>query len=406
MIFIEVIIVLNFLNFYSCNDNVGDENSIESLGAINQRVKSREFPSVFQAWGNATNLASETLNETRARHDLAWWGISDVDGLVWDTDLVGGFRVLATGFTDASIEKGMAFRRELLSNNPNMILLANLNYRGAKSAWLPESHEWWLRDTDGNKIVSWTGGGEPWYMLDFANPDLRSQVAGWARAAIKSGVYDGVLLDWWDEDQKSDARMALLKAVRSAIGDTCLIVINANDRYSIKSAPYINGVFMETAANTPTTSARWEEIKNVLMWNQINVLEPKLVCLEVWYENSREELNRMRAATTLSMILSDGYCLFSEPNSVPGVDHKHDWYPFWDKTLGKAIEKGTLQSNGTYIRKFENGYAVYNPMGNGPVTTEFQVDLFRVSTGESAKSHILQDQDGEIFLNSQTLKHP
>ena len=402
MIFIEVILVITFLNLYSCNSDAGDENTIELTGNINNRVKSREFPSVFQAWGDATNLPSETINETRARHDLVWWGISDADGLVWDTDPVGGYRVLSTGFTDASIEKGLNFRRVMLNYNPNIILLANLNYRGAKSAWLPDNHEWWLRDTDGNKIVSWTGGGEPWYMLDFANPELRSQVAEWARAAIKSGVYDGVLLDWWDEDEKPDARMALLKSVRSVIGDTFLIVVNANDRYSIKSAPYINGVFMETAAKTPTTPVRWEEIKNVLIWNQKNVLEPKLVCLEVWYENSREESNRMRAVTTMSMILSDGYCLFSEPNSVPGIDHKHDWYSFWDKRLGKATEGGSLQSNGAYRRKFENGYAVYNPMGNGPVTVEFQMDLFRVSTGEMAKSHILMDQDGEIFLNSKT----
>lgn len=399
IVFKDFFLVLSIVNI-SCSDNGSDTIINESQRTINQRVNSREFPSVFQAWGDATTLASESLTQTRARHDLIWWGIGDADGLVWDTETVGGYRDLATGFTNSSIEKGLAFRHELLSINPKMILLANLNYRGAKSGWLPENHEWWLRDTDGNKIVSWTGGGEPWYMLDFANPELRSYVAEWARAAIKSGVYDGVLLDWWDEDQKPDARIALLRAVRFAIGDSCLIVVNANDRYSIKSAPYINGVFMETAAKTPTTRARWEEIKNVLIWNQKNVLEPKLVCLEVWYENSSEELNRMRAVTTMSMILSDGYCLFSEPNSAPGVDHKHEWCSFWEKRLGKATEEGRLQANGAYFRKFENGYAFYNPMGNGSVTVEFQMDLFRVSTGEMDKTHILQDQDGEIFLKS------
>ena len=365
---------------------------------ISRRVKSRTFPSIFQAWGEATNLPREDPMVTIARHDLVWNGAESF-GLEWDTELVGGYRVLAEGFTESSIVDALNFRRQLLELNPNIILIVNLNYRGAKASWLPDDHAWWLRDADGNKIVSWTGGQEPWYRLDFANPDLTVQVGKWARSAVNSGVFDGVLLDWWDENQQTNARLALIQEVRRAISDTCLIIVNANDRYSVQSAPYINGVFMETGSNIPKTPARWKEIQDALAWNQANVLEPKLVCLEVWYDKSRDELNRMRAATTMSLTLSDGYCLFSEPNSVPGLDHRHDWYSFWNKSLGKAVGKGSLQGNGTYMREFENGYAVYNPMGNGQVTVEFSDNYISVATGVSAKAHNVADQDGDIFLH-------
>lgn len=157
---------------------------------------------------------------------------------------------------------------------------------------------------------------------------------------------------------------------------------------------------METGTKTTraTTPARWAEIQNTLEWNQANVLEPKLVCLEIWYDQSMDEPSRMRATTTLSLTLSNGYCLFSEPNSAPGVDHKHWWWTFWDKSLGKAVGEGSLQGNGSYKRQFENGYAVYNPMGNGQVTVTFPVNYVRVSTGVSATTHNVVDQDGDIFL--------
>jgi len=154
---------------------------------------------------------------------------------------------------------------------------------------------------------------------------------------------------------------------------------------------------METGRNIPQTADRWNAIKDALTWNQANILEPKLVCLEIWYVNSRNEPNRMRAATTLSLTLSDGYCLFSAPNFL-GFNHDHDWYTFWNKSLGKAVGAGSLQAGSTYMREFENGYALYNPMGNGQVIVEFEENYISVATGISAKAHNVADQDGDIFL--------
>jgi hypothetical protein len=103
----------------------------------------------------------------------------------------------------------------------------------------------------------------------------------------------------------------------------------------------------------------------------------------------------------MSLTLSDGYVLFGEDNEAAGVDHKHWWYDFWNKSLGKAVGGlNSLQTNGTYMREFENGYAVYNPMGNGQVTVTFPANYVSVSTGVSAKVHNVPDQDGEIFLRA------
>lgn len=371
---------------------------------ITQRVKTRSFPSVFQAWGGILNKQGEDKQVSFARHDLSWWGICDEDGLVWDCPVGTDDRILATKFTEASIVNGLNFRNNLLVKNPNVVLLANLNYRGAKAAWLPYDHEWWMRDAGGNRIVSQvnTDPTKVWYRLDFQKPALRTQVATWAAAAVNSGVYDGVLIDWWDENiaTELDARMDMIQQIRNAIPNG-LIIVNSNDRKPTKAAPYINGVFMETGTKTTraTTPARWVEIQNTLEWNQANVLEPKLVCLEIWYQTNFDEPSRMRAATTMSLTLSDGYVLFGEDNDAAGVDHKHWWYDFWNKSLGKAVGGlNSLQANGTYMREFENGYAVYNPMGNGQVTVTFPVNYIRVSTGASAKVHNIHDQDGEIFL--------
>jgi hypothetical protein len=43
----------------------------------------------------------------------------------------------------------------------------------------------------------------------------------------------------------------------------------------------------------------------------------------------------------------------------------HDWYPFWDKSLGRPVgAPGTLDRPdlpGAYMRQFEKGEAVFNP---------------------------------------------
>jgi len=95
-------------------------------------------------------------------------------------------------------------------------------------------------------------------------------------------------------------------------------------------------------------------------WAEVNLREPRVNCLETWYHRSRDDLHLVRATTTLALTHSDGYCLFSDPNPLPTPDHLHNWYSFWNKSLGKPVAKGTADPDGTVRREFENGTAVYN----------------------------------------------
>ena len=97
-------------------------------------------------------------------------------------------------------------------------------------------------------------------------------------------------------------------------------------------------------ARPPRTGS---EIADTLAWAEVNLREPRVNCLETWFHKSRDDLNLMRATTTLALTHSDGYCLFSDPNPLPTPDHLHNWYTFWNRSLGKPVAKGTANSDGT-----------------------------------------------------------
>jgi len=354
--------------------------------SIARRISARDFPSVFQAWSPADNLPNKDRWATMALHDLVWHGPGGF-GLVWDTNPVG----LAEAFTPESIEAGRKIRRKLLDMNPNIILIAEIRYRDAHPNFLPEGHRWWKRDKEGDLVKGWGEGG--FICMDFANPEFRKHVAKRAGAAVQSGVFDGVMLDWWSDDEH---RLALVKTVREAIGDKYLIIANTNDRTAPQSASYINGYFMECTRSK--TIDDWRRIEITLEWAEKNLRQPRVNCLETWYHNSREELNLMRATTTLALTHSDGYCLFSDPNPLPTGDHRHNWYPFWDKNLGKPVSNGVTRSDGTIVREFENGTVVYNPMGNKNVEVVFSENRRSVATGLSSGRHKLACPDGDIYL--------
>jgi len=365
---------------------VDQKNVIAREEPIAERIADRDFPSVFQAWSPADNLPGEDELRITARHDLAWHGARWY-GLEWDKSPSGLGEVLKP----ESIEAGLVKRKALLELNPNIILIAEIRYRDASKRFLPEGHEWWRREKDGKLTEGWDEGG--FIQLDFDNPAFREHVARRAKAVVGSGVVDGILLDWWHDD---DSRLELIKLVRKAIGDDHLILTNANDRTTPKTAPYINGYFMECYRSK--TPADWDRIANTLKWAEKNLRPPRVNCLETWYHNSRDDLNLMRAATTLSLTCSDGYCLFSDPNPLPSPDHKHNWYPFWDTKIGRPTAEGVTMPDGTVRRQFENGTAVYNPMGNKTAKVSFDETRTSVSTGKTAKSHVLNSCDGDIYL--------
>ena len=351
-----------------------------------ERIQSRTFPSVFQAWSPAENVEDETPLHTVARHDLVFH-VPELFRLRWNRMNTG----LADGFTTDSIARANSLRQNLLTLNPNLVLIAEIRYRDAYKGYLPEGHKWWLRDEKGEIVAGWEEGG--FLCLDFHNPEFRSQVARQAKAAVDSGAVDGVMLDWWSDDP---SRLALIQEVRKAIGEKAIILANANDRQTPQTAPYINGYFMECTESK--TAQDWKRIADTLAWAERHLREPRVNCLETWFHKSRDDLTLMRATTTLALTHSDGYCLFSDPNPLPAPDHLHNWYDFWNRNLGKPVARGKAASDGTVRREFENGTVVYNPMGNNIVSVAFPEDRRSASTGKTAQSHDLESTDGDIFL--------
>ncbi len=358
---------------------------------IDVRIADRDFPSVFMAWSPATNLGDEHRMRTMARHDLVFLS-PGATGLRWNRDPSG----LADGFRPESIPRAKRYKASLNALNPNLILLAEIRYRDATHGYLPADHAWWKRDANGERMVGWKEG--PAYLLDFADPLLQRQVARQAEAAIDSDVFDGIMLDWWNDDQD---RLALLKRVREAIGPTALILVNANDRQTPKSAPYVNGYFMECWRSE--TRQDWDRIAATLQFAESKLRQPRANCVETWYEDSRDDKHRMRATTCLTLTQSNGYCLFSDPNDLPSPDHRHNWYPFWDAPLGKPLTAvGEIADNGSSTREFEHGTVVYNPIGNAEKTVRFDEPRRSVTTGQVAKVHTINALDGDIFLRTGT----
>lgn len=353
---------------------------------VGDRLAARQYPSVFQAWNAADNVPDEDPWTTVARHDLVW-GSPWFFGLAWEYFTPG----VATGFTAESLASAGKLRHRLLARNPNIVLIAEIRYRDAHRSFLPDDSRWWLRDEDGEPIAGWEEGG--YNLLAFGDPEYRAHVASRAQAAVATGVVDGVLLDWWDDDAD---RLALLRAVRQAIGPDALIIVNSNDREVPESAPYVNGLFME--AYRSETPEDWRRITTTLTWAETYLRQPRVNCLETWFHESRADLSLMRATTTLALTLSDGYCLFSDPNPLPTPDHLHDWYAFWEKELGQPTGEAVEGERGAYRRNFTRGTAIYNPMGGTPVTVEFDSDRLSRATGARSRAHVVPPGDGDIFL--------
>lgn len=354
--------------------------------SVAARIEGRSFPSIFQAWNGVGRWLDSPGNSYLPRHDLVFHGPTFY-GLRWNDRHVGQ----ATGFDPRSIGNALATRRRLLRENPNMILLAELRHRDAPRSHLPAAHPWWRRE-GGKPVEGWKEGR--FIQLDISHPGFRSHLALQAAALLQTGVVDGIMLDWWRD---TPDQMRLVQEIRSAIGDKPLILVNSNDRQIPLTAPWVNGLFMECARTK--TPEDWKKIAATLEWAERSLRSPRINCLETWWHSSRADLRLMRLSTTLATILSDGYCLFSDPNRLPTPDHRHDWYRFWDAKLGRPREAAKQSSDGLMTRVFEHGVAVCNMPGNSPKSLAFENEHRSWTTGVISRSFRINGGDGDFFLN-------
>ncbi len=445
--FILLLLLFTHLGYSEEICETGRDNIVE-------RVVNRSYPSVFVPW------AHSLLNHPRP-DDIHEW--SYLKNMLAHRDLFwgGGFRSthfqfsaeegirLASPAGTAEFDKSL--RNQIHALNPNHLHLISIYYYGAHPEAYPEDWPYWLRDKSGDRIQD-----EGWsaLLIDYTHPEVQDHFVQQAIAAAKCGIFDGIFMDWWDESQewdqeladlyhgsKVDALVSLVRRIREAVGDDFLIIVNTNTRKVPRSAPYVNGAFMEAIGTVKGyPRERLVEIENALLWYEENFRYPQVNCLEGWGLPSEpldfpKNQQWARVFTTLSLTHSDGYVSFA--TGIPGFNHQHIyeiweghsqehavgksgdhthqqyWYPFYDADLGQPIggneTKGQFYINragetidGLFIREYTNGWAVYNRSGKEQ-RIEFPEEVSGVASGVKEKRlHVLPDLDGEIYLKSES----
>ena len=425
----------------------------------------RGYPSIFQAWNGIENRPDVDELHLLAQHDLAFAHSYTLLRVVWDISEAQPYSGLATALNASQLEAARQRKQELLSLNPNLLLLVEIRYRDARYVsrqneadvenwwevgYFPPDSPYWLRDPNGKPVIGWgedtNGDGKIdendtvlGYLIDFTNPEMQDLMVKQAVALDTSGLFDGILLDWWNEDYATspvavddwsetiltpeaelEARLAILRKIREQVADDFLILVNANMRQVPKSAPHVNGLFMECYKPEHDKGYNLNQIlqmEKTLLWAEQHLREPRINCLEGWRvvtdymadldtrvaeRNSTENLRWMRIITTLSLTHSDGYVLFGDDNAIPAPDHLHNWYDFYDADLGQPIQDRAVQYRdiiGLFIREFEKGWAVYNRSGATQIIS-FDDDVTAVDSGRWQSRHEIPNFDGEIFLKT------
>ncbi|MCP4021589.1 MAG: hypothetical protein GY729_07090 [Desulfobacteraceae bacterium] len=418
----------------------------------------KSYPSVFQAWSVIENKPSESDSTKIARHDLIFDGTWVLD-LGWEVTENQPYEGLSTSLDPELLTQAQTKRNELLLKNPDLIIIASVLYREGEYitsqnegpeywevGYLPANSSYWLKDGNGDFVPAYgedaDGDGTIETdevlssLIDFTDADFQNIIIQKAKELNDTGLFDGIFLDWWNEttattgnyinwqgtiktlEEETQARLDILKGIRNQVDDDFLILVNTNTKTVPQSAPYINGIYMESAKDNYGTGyslTEIQEIETTLTWAEATVATPRINCLEGWrvvYDytgdldtrveerDSSENKKWMRMFTTLSLTHSDGYVLFGDDNTQPSEDHLHNWHDFWDANLGNVIGQKAQSYNNTeglFIREFENGWAVYNRSGSSQNVT-FTTTITGKYSSTTATAHTIPDFDGEIFL--------
>ena len=427
------------------------------------RPPTRSYPSIFQAWNGIENRPYEDNASRLAHHDLIFAHPYSLLTVGWNISESQPYQGIATKMN--AEQRGIASQRkqQLLSKNPNLRLLVEIRYRDAKYlsaaneskvknwwqvGFYPPDSPFWLKDSKDQPVVGW---GEDTnadgkidqndevlnFLIDFTQEAVQDLVVEKVLELKNSGLFDGIMLDWWSEDfatspvgvndwsetiltreEELKARLAILQKIRFNVGDNFLILVNANTRKIPHSAAYVNGIFMESHKDEYSRGYNLDEIKQMertLLWAEQHLKPPQINCLEGWRlvtkytgdletriaeRNSAQNRQSMRMITTLSLTHSDGYVLFADDNTMPTPDHLHNWYSFWDIDLGYPVGQKAQrfqQTEGLFIREFEKGWTAYNRSGRTQ-TIIFAEDVTNVNTNERQRHHQIPDLDGVLFL--------
>ena len=389
------------------------------LPPVRERIENRTFPSVYLPWGDVTGLDHLTREQRIALHDL-YWDRRPFPHLGWHNTPMEPTYGISTS-VGGNLEAAYEVHQRQTAQNPTMIFFAAvlIHKHGSLEAFPPDS-DFWLRDASGQILVNQNDE----YLINFLKPEVQDLLIKRIIAIEQCGFYDGVFFDGFarngtgfvgrhlhpaTDEEIIQAYTNIFQAVRAQVRDDFLILINANDSKPTRYTEFINGIWMERVgifAEYPVVDdirGGVLEAEDLLSWAEENLRPPQITCLH-GAGTTREPIhgpnNRrwMRVFTTLSLTHSDGYVVYD-------TDYDNVWYPFWDANLGQPTgPKAQPYQNidGLFIRKFTNGWAVYNRSGQAQTITLPSSATPVSDRGNNAASltHLLPDLDGEIYLKA------
>ena len=225
---------------------------------LQPRIENRDFPSIFARWSGfgwppVSNRPDLSAAENLALHDLRF----SVSPFGLD------FLETSDGYAMAGVlDLALKSRDSIIALNPNAIYLLHLSVRTAALDEYPADSPYWLRDPNGN-IFGDVKDGVPQNngYLDFTKPEVQELIVQKAIAVDKCGLFDGIMFDYWSErwrvlgargyfpytfEEEQQARVALARRIRAVTRPNFLIMGNASSWKLPRTAPYVNGGFMET----------------------------------------------------------------------------------------------------------------------------------------------------------------
>jgi hypothetical protein len=337
---------------------------ISPVTNASNRIGTRNFPSVFQAWQPASNVGSQ-------HHDLIWHGPDYFHYGCYSADGQGRltkqqFKGLCTAYLPNTSQ-------DQLPKNDGVVRLAEIRWYDAWPAYLPPDSPFWMNGSPATAAE--TTMKQKAFRLNDADPCFQKHVAQQCQAAVKAG-FDGCLFDRWSSVPDS-VKTSLLKQVRAAIGDA-LIIVNNNGHVPLDLSD-LNGVYAEgfgTNFFSPGgTGGNGDSIPNPKpeAWRYLiedlktlkGVRQPQINAIEGWGDGGNAEY--LRALTALVLVYSNAYVLYSRSNSFQGnPDHTHVWDSFWTQDLGQPLDQTPPDPpraipGGAVYRRFSKGIAVYNP---------------------------------------------
>ena len=366
---------------------------------LGTRLENRGFPSIGSAWGDVSfNQPHLTYLERMSQYDMVFNPPSIFYQRLVKTE--EGWSV--TG----SMTHAVGRRDDYLAHSPNMIFLGTMEALWKGLEQFPEDSPLWLRDAEGNIELAFDGDVG---LIDLNNPAAQKWIVERAVAMDRCGLYDGIVLDGWNERyigrrNHLDAAALILKEIRERVRPNFLIGVNSHHSILPATGAYINGFFTEPPLLTDgDVSETFRVLEETFVWGDSHLRKPHVWLLEIQGidtdpPDGKVNNRWMRLTTTLGLTFTDGYVLYNLP--APGV-YGHYWYDFWDADLGRPLgKKSQLYEGrpGLYIREYTNGWAVYNHSGEAQVIT-LPAEVRSVTSGLSNTKHAVLNLDGDILLN-------